>query len=76
MSWYLNQDPLQNSTEFIEISISYQNLLLNLVKATSVLKILKASKAFEGNYTCIGNNTAENLIGTIDSHVSSVFVQG
>lgn len=76
VSWYLNQDPLQNSTEFLEISISDQNLLLNLVKVTSVLKISKASKAFEGNYTCVGNNTAENLIGTIDRHVNSVFVQG
>ena len=76
ISWFLDGVLLQNLTDLIEISDSYQTLSLNLEVVTSSLKVLKASKSYEGNYTCVGENIADNLINADNSHTTSVFVQG
>ena len=74
--WYLNNVPLHNSGELFVISTSYETLLLNVEKTTSTLKVLNASKDAEGNYSCVGSNSAENFIGADHKHTMSVFVQG
>ena len=73
--WYLNQTPLQNITNFLEVSTTYQALSFNLTKVMSVVKVINASKSYEGNYSCIGNNSAQNLIDADGIHTISVFVQ-
>ncbi len=73
--WLLNGVQFSNVTDMIIITNSFQTLALQLVEVTSVVSI-QASKSYEGNYTCIGDNIAVNIIGANNIHTSSVFVQG
>ena len=78
ITWRLNQspDPLQNISGVLSILSSYETLVSGIFRTTSVINIVSASKTFEGNFTCKGENTANNVIGSIEERQVFVFIQG
>lgn len=75
---YLNEtETLNDDTDRVSIlTISSYDLETKLYVVNSTLEILSVQKSDQGEYTCVGVNGVNNLIGALDRSSGYIEVQG